>query len=362
MDSLSLMPFPYSFQSHKNAISCFLWPVSIVYLFLVKIRWLLYQQGLLKKRGFSTPVVVVGNVVVGGAGKTPLVLALTYHLQASELQVGIVSRGYARTTDSVLEVQVQTPASEAGDEPALLKRSTGVPVFVARNRSDGVAALLLAYPETAVVICDDGLQHYALARDIEIAVFDNRGAGNGWLLPAGLLREPWPERQARGVDLVLHTGNQPAFAGLKGQRQLAKNALDRDGTLVSLQTLKNQPLVALAGIANPDTFFTMLRILGLTLTNTFAFPDHFSFSSVDFSQWNGKTVLCTQKDAVKLFERADLKAIRFLSVELEFTPEPAFFTAFDALLKPLLCHLLLSHGHQTSSIAGLPCDQRHLNL
>ena len=356
------MPFPYSFQLHKNAISCFLWPVSIIYLFLVKVRWLLYQHGLLKQRGFSIPVVVVGNVVVGGAGKTPLVLALIHHLQGSKVHVGIVSRGYGRITKSMLEVQTNTPASEAGDEPALIKRLTGVPVFVARNRSDGVAAMLLAYPETAVVICDDGLQHYGLARDIEIAVFDNRGIGNGWLLPAGLLREPWPERQTRGIDLVLHTGNQPAFAGLKGQRQLAKNALDRDGNLVSLQTLKNQPLIALAGIANPDTFFAMLRMLGLTLTNTLVFPDHFSFFGVDFSQWSGKTVLCTQKDAVKLFERADLKAIRFLSIPLEFTPEPAFFTAFDALLKPLICHLPLRHGHQTSSIAGLPCDQRHLNL
>ena len=356
------MPFPYSYQLHKNAISCFLWPVSIIYSFLVKVRWLLYQHGLLKQRGFSIPVVVVGNVVVGGAGKTPLVLALIHHLQGSKVHVGIVSRGYGRITKSMLEVQTNTPASEAGDEPALIKRLTGVPVFVARNRSDGVAAMLLAYPETAVVICDDGLQHYGLARDIEIAVFDNRGTGNGWLLPAGLLREPWPERQTRGIDLVLHTGNQPAFAGLKGQRQLAKNALDRDGNLVSLQTLKNQPLIALAGIANPDTFFAMLRMLGLTLTNTLVFPDHFSFFGVDFSQWSGKTVLCTQKDAVKLFERADLKAIRFLSIPLEFTPEPAFFTAFDALLKPLICHLPLRHGHQTSSIAGLPCDQRHLNL
>ena len=342
------MTFPYSFQLRKRTISYFFWPLSVIHLFLVKVRWFLYKKDIFKKISFTVPVVVVGNVVVGGAGKTPLVLALINHLKAEDVQVGVVSRGYGRTTKTLLEVHRQTSPLIAGDEPSLIKRLTGVPVFIAHNRSDAVAALLLAYPATAMVVCDDGLQHYRLGRAIEIAVFDNRGIGNGWLLPAGLLREPWPERQGRGIDLVLHTGNQPAFAGFKGHRQLAKSATDREGNLVYLSTLISAPLIAVAGIANPDSFFAMLQALGLTLKKTFAFPDHFCFSGFNFSNWSGQTVLCTQKDAVKLFERADLHAIRFLSVPLEFTPESAFFNAFDELLKPLLCRLPLSHGHQTS--------------
>lgn len=313
---------------------------------LVKLRQALYRHGFLSSERFRIPVIVVGNVVAGGAGKTPLVMALVRHLTAQGLQVGVISRGYGRSGGQNLEVTLRTSVDEAGDEPVLMARSTGAPVFVASKRADALRALQAAYPATDVVICDDGLQHYALQRDIEIAVFDDRGVGNGWLLPAGPLREPWPERRHRGVNLVLHTGQKPAFAGFTSIRQLANHALATDGSQVALSALRGQPLVALAGIANPEAFFAMLRACGLTLDTTAALPDHHDFRHDDLSVYAGRTVLCTEKDAVKLFPLPVPAGVKLLAVPLVFSPETAFFDAFDALLAPLLSQLPSSHGHQ----------------
>jgi tetraacyldisaccharide 4'-kinase len=295
--------------------------------------------------------VVVGNVVAGGAGKTPTVIALVQHLQAAGIRAGVVSRGYGRSGDDCLEVLPETPPELTGDEPALIRRATQVPVFVAARRAEAARALLAAHPGTQLILCDDGLQHYALRRDIEIAVFDDRGAGNGWLLPAGPLREPWPERLHRGlrpdgggIDLVLHTGTLPAFEGFRSTRRLADHALRADGSRVALDSLAGTPLIALAGIARPQAFFAMLAARGLTLAEVRALPDHYDFDSYPLPADGGYSLICTEKDAVKLFFRqADA-----LAVPLVFEPEPAFFAAFDALLAPLLSPLPSPHGHQTA--------------
>ena len=335
----------------RGMLACLLWPLSRLYGLLAELRRQAFRTGYFRSERLPVPVVVVGNVVAGGAGKTPAVIALVQHLQARGLQVGVVSRGYGRTSAHCLEVLPGTPTQESGDEPALIRRATGAPVFVASRRTEAARALLAAHPQTQLIVCDDGLQHYALQRDVEIAVFDERGVGNGWLLPAGPLREPWPERLQRGVraggrgiDLVLHTGALPAFDGFRSTRRLADHALRADGSRVALESLAGQPLLALAGIAKPEAFFAMLRARGLVLTETRALPDHYTFDSYPRPQDKGYTVICTEKDAVKLFPRqADV-----LAVPLEFSPEPAFFTALDALLAPLLSPLPSSHGHQTA--------------
>lgn len=334
----------------RGGLACLLWPLAQVHGLLVYLRRALYRHGFFASERFTPPVIVVGNVVAGGAGKTPLVMALVRHFQAQGLHAGVVSRGYGRTSASQdsLEVTPDTSVQLSGDEPALIRRLTGAPVFVARLRADALRALLAAYPATDVVVCDDGLQHYALARDIEIAVFDDRGVGNGWLLPAGPLREPWPERQRQGLDLVLHTGQQPAFEGFTSRRQLAEHAVAADGRRVALAELRGQPLVALAGIASPDAFFTMLRARGLTLDVTLPLPDHHDFAPDALSAYAGRTVLCTEKDAIKLFALPDQSELRLLAVPLEFSPEPAFFAALDTLLNPLFSALPSRHGHQTT--------------
>lgn len=332
----------------RGWLACLLWPVAQIHGVLIRIRRYLYRSGFFAVDRFDVAVVVVGNVVAGGAGKTPLVMAVVKHLQSQGLQVGVVSRGYGRSSQESLEVRRETPIYESGDEPALIQRATGAPVFVAKLRTEAVRNLLARYPATDVVVCDDGLQHYALPRNIEIAVFDDRGVGNGWLLPAGPLREPWPERLHQGVNLVLHTGLKPAFAGFSSSRKLADYALDADGGRVEFNALNHQPLVALAGIANPEAFFDMLRSRGLRLEKTIALPDHHHFTMQDLGALTGYTVLCTEKDAVKLFTLPCNTGLTLLAVPLEFSPEPAFFTALDGLLVPLISQLPSDHGHQTT--------------
>lgn len=310
-----------------------LWPLSLLFGGLAALRRTLYRRGVLRTEGAGVPVVIVGNVIAGGSGKTPVVMAIVRHLAARGLRVGVVSRGYGRSTQDCREVLDDSDPAAVGDEPALIRRSTGVPVFVARRRIEAVRALLARHPSTQVIVSDDGLQHLALARDVEICVFDDRGIGNGWLLPAGLLREPWP----RHCDLVLHTGEQPAFAGFRARRTLADHALQRDGSHVPLASLAGRPLVAVAAIAKPEGFFDMLRARGVLPAQCIALPDHDDFSHWSPPGGSGQLLLCTEKDAVKLWRKAPAA----LAVPLVFEPEPGFFAALDAKLSS-------SDGHQAA--------------
>jgi len=309
---------------HRGALARLLWPLSLVFGAVAGARRWLYRQGIARSERVGVPVVVVGNVVAGGAGKTPAVMAIVHHWQARGLAVGVVSRGYGRATDDCREVLAGSDPREVGDEPALIRHATGAPVFVARRRVEAARALLAAHPGTQVIVSDDGLQHLALERDIEICVFDNRGIGNGWLLPAGPLREPWPRR----CDLVLHSGDRPAFAGHRAQRELADTALAQDGSIVPLSQLVGRPLVAVAAIARPQAFFDMLRSKGLLLARCIALPDHDDYSAWQPAAVADATLLCTEKDAVKLWRRHP----GALAVPLRFAPEPAFFEALDAKL------------------------------
>ena len=319
----------------RGVQACLLWPLSLVYLALSWLHRGLYRIGILKTEQGSVPVIVVGNVVAGGAGKTPLVIALGQHLKQQGLHVGVVSRGYGKQGKNCLEVQAGTLVSKSGDEPALILRALAAPVFIANRRIDAVRALLEKYPETQVIVSDDGLQHHSLARDIEITVFDDSGIGNGWLLPAGPLRQPYTVCNP-GRGLVLHTGQTPAFKGYVSSRRLADFARDADNHQTTLTSLKGKSLTALAGIAHPEAFFNMLRERGLQLQQTIALPDHFDFSDFAWPASSNDAVLCTEKDAVKLFELPQFKGCRWLAVPLEFTPEPDFLAAVDALLAPLL--------------------------
>lgn len=309
-----------------------LWPLSVIYGALVRLRRIAYQQGWLPSERLSVPVLVVGNVVAGGAGKTPVVIALVQHLQAQGVTVGVVSRGYGRTSQACLSVTPSSPVADVGDEPLLIARRTGAAVVVGRDRAQAARTLLNQFESTQVIVCDDGLQHLALQRDLEIAVFDDRGIGNGFLLPAGMLREPWP----RPCDLLLHTGQNPAFAGFTAQRQLADYALRADGSHVALadiiRSARTQPLLALAAIAQPEAFFAMLRALGVPLEATLSLPDHYDFRSYSRPEYKHYTLICTEKDAVKLWA-VEPDA---LAVPLQFAPESAFWAAFDLQWQQLL--------------------------
>jgi tetraacyldisaccharide 4'-kinase len=271
-------------------------------------------------------VLVVGNVVAGGAGKTPLTIAIVQHLLAQGWRPGVVSRGHGRQTRDTRAVHTGSAPADVGDEPLLIHQKTGVPVWVGAKRSGAGLGLLATHPETDILICDDGLQHRALARDLEICVMDERGIGNGWLLPAGPLRETWPKK----VDLLLHTGVNSVGGGFQAQRQLEDWAQDGLGRRVALDSLIGQPVDALAGLARPAGFFNLLREKGLTLHQTTPLPDHFDFVAWPNSPLT-RPLLCTEKDAAKLWQHQPLA----LAVPLRLTPEPAFWQALDRLVLAL---------------------------
>lgn len=307
----------------RGPLAWLLLPLSLLYRALVALDRALHASGLRRRERLPVPVVVVGNVVAGGAGKTPVVLAMLEHLARRGIAAGVVSRGYGRRDAGCVEVQPQDDPARTGDEPLLLRRRSGAPVFVARRRADAGRALLHAHPATRVIVSDDGLQHRGLARDLEVCVFDGRGIGNGWLLPAGPLREPWP----RPVDLVLVHGDASGIAGHRMERTLAEQAVRADGTRLPLAGLRGASVHALAGIATPEVFFAMLRERGLVLAATHALPDHHDFAAGPDIPADA-TLVCTEKDAVKLWRlRPDAWA-----VPLEVRIPAGFWQAFDRLL------------------------------
>jgi len=330
-------------------------PLSWLYGLLLALHRSCWRWGLWRSQRLPVPVLVVGNVIAGGAGKTPVTLALVRHLQARGWQPGIISRGYGRASRDCRPALATSCAREVGDEAVLLAAASGVPVFVARQRAEAGRALLAAYPSTNILVCDDGLQHLALARDIDICVFNEEGLGNGWLLPAGPLREPWPQ----AVDFVLYavpsaegqvhdTGLQtplpPSGGGAGGEgahearcaytrgkhfpltRTLAQDAVDGHGQRVPLAALRQQPLHAVAAIARPQSFFAMLRTQGLTLARAEALPDHHDFSGWQHS--SGLRLVCTEKDAVKLWPNYP----DALAVPLQVEIAAEFFVALDEIL------------------------------
>jgi tetraacyldisaccharide 4'-kinase len=283
-----------------------LWPLSLLFALLANLNKLLYRCNLQSSTKLPVPVIVVGNITVGGTGKTPLTVYLAQELTKLGWNVGIVSRGYARTgidANSPQEVTLDSNPAEVGDEPLLLARATGVPVFVARQRAVAGQALLAAHPTVNVLLCDDGLQHYALARDFELCVIDGaRGLGNGLRLPAGPLREA-PSRLENVSALVLNGGNSnltlpdstPQFS-MRLQAQTCYQLTHPD-VLRSAADFVGEMLIAMPGIGNPARFFATLSDLNFRFAEQ-AMPDHHAFSVQDLSA--SGAIIVTEKDAVKL--------------------------------------------------------------
>lgn len=276
-------------------------PVSWCFALIVALRRYAYRLGLLKSYRLSVPVIVVGNLTVGGAGKTPVVVWLVQRLRELGFHPGVISRGYGRDSEQVLPVMADSQAASVGDEPLLLARRAACPVWVGAQRAATGAALLAAHPECDVLISDDGLQHYALQRDVEIVVVDGeRKFGNGYLLPAGPLREP--VRRLRAADLVLYNGlcNGAAHPGAYTMRLQGDQFvnLQQSQQCRSASDFVGVPLMAVAGIGNPERFFTHLRSLGLVFESR-AFADHHAFVVADLAFESTGVVLMTEKDAVK---------------------------------------------------------------
>ena len=295
-----------------------LWPLSVLYFLIISLRKWCYRKGVFKTYQSALPLIVVGNITVGGTGKSPLVCYLVESLREQGFTPGIVSRGYGAKLGKaqVREVSVHSLPSEVGDEPLMLKRRLACPVFVSPSRVAAVKAL--EQTTCDIIVADDGLQHYALARDIEICVFDGkRKWGNGHLLPMGPLREPISRIQS--IPFLVNNGTHKAQS--YGQAALSQRTFCmslvaehlislKDGSARPLADFKGQSVHAVAAIGHPERFFNTLVNAGLK-PNKHAFPDHYAFQRDDFNFEEApgsdgeeglsteRPIIMTEKDAVK---------------------------------------------------------------
>lgn len=318
------------FWNRVTPVSLLLLPLSGLFALFSGLRRQAYRLGVFKVQRFSVPVIVVGNISVGGTGKTPLVIWLVEHLKAQGLKPGVVARGYGgKASKWPQQVRPDSDPLMVGDEPVLIASRTQRPVCVAPDRPAAVQALL-DHTDCDVVVSDDGLQHYALGRDLEIAVIDpQRRFGNGLLLPAGPLREG--RRRLKQVDLQITQG-----VGSRGEYrfELAHAMLlpvSGVGGGRPLSDLKGQRVHALAGIGEPRRFFDLLRRAGL-LVIEHPFPDHHPYRAQDLAFSDELPLLMTEKDAVKCrpYARSNHWAL-----QVEAVPDQAFAERLDKRLKDI---------------------------
>lgn len=313
-------------------------PLSWLFRALIGLRRLSYRLGVFRTVRLPVPVIVVGNINVGGSGKTPLTLALIGWLRQAGYTPGVISRGYGGRARVPMPVRADGDPDLVGDEPVLICRRAGCPVWIGRSRGEAGQRLLAFHPEVDVILADDGLQHYALARDVEIAVVDGeRGFGNGRLLPAGPLREPVSRLADVDAVVVNGVGEGLKLAVPHFNMALSGNDfvnLDKPDLRVRADRFRDETVHAVAGIGHPERFFDGLTAMGLNIVRH-AFSDHHAFTPDDLP---AGTVLMTEKDAVKCaaFPRSDTW---FLAVDAEV----------EGGLKTLLLNVLKDrNGSQTA--------------
>ncbi|NMM39357.1 tetraacyldisaccharide 4'-kinase [Pseudoalteromonas arctica] len=304
-------------------LTVLLLPLSVLFGLISYLRKLAYTLGLLKAYQSPVPVIVVGNISVGGNGKTPFVIWLANYLQQHDLRVGIISRGYGGNSASYpLTVTEHTDTTLAGDEPVLIQRRLNCPVVVGPDRQANIKQLI-AQHQLDVIISDDGMQHYKMARTIECCIVDSqRRFGNGLLMPAGPLRET--KKRLKSVDLVIENGGSAAF-----------NYQLKSADLVNVATniVTEVPLLsghAVSAIGNPQRFENSLRQQGITLLSCHHFRDHYGYTAQDFIKFNDEIVFMTEKDAVKCYSFAK-PTWYFLPVDAE--PSSAVVTKLNLLLR-----------------------------
>jgi tetraacyldisaccharide 4'-kinase len=320
----------------KGVVSFLLWPLS-----LITRLWLqqkLYPSRVSSRNRLRVPLVVVGNVLAGGVGKTPVLMALVEHLKTQGIQVGVIAKPYRAQQTSAKDVSlVIGPSSNAldvGDEPLLIWSKCQIPVVVSQYRAKAAQTLIDLFPNTQVILSDDGLQHPELSPDLVICVFDQRGLGNERLLPSGPLREPWPPKNLNVPIWVINTTSNPKMPGYLAKKMLSKRVINERGDIRNLSDFINiqDSCCAVAGTAQPQGFFSMLGDVGLRKLQTVALPDHASLGHYRSSLPHGKMLLCTEKDAVKLWPHFE----NVWAVPLDIELDRAFLTHFDQTLATCL--------------------------
>ena len=321
------------FWARTGVLTVLLSPLALLFSVVSGLRRMAYRRGWLKAISVGVPVIIVGNISAGGSGKTPLVIWLVNWLRSQGYRPGVVSRGYGGSARGCVEVQPDSLAAVVGDEPLLIRAKTDAPVVVGRDRV-AAARMLIAHHQVDLIVADDGLQHYRLHRDIELAVVDAAtGLGNGWPLPAGPLREP--KARLRSVDAVIQVvrgAAQPVntipaptwradYTAGKAYRLCAPQEKR------ALSDLPQHDWLAITGIGHPQGFFDMLEARGIRFSPR-TFADHHAFKEADLPV--DSAVLMTEKDAVKCrgFAGPD-----WWAVELDVSPETGFIDWLGARIK-----------------------------
>jgi tetraacyldisaccharide 4'-kinase len=318
--------------ARNSVLTVLLLPFAALFAVVSSLRRLAYRHGWLSSVAVGVPVIVVGNITAGGSGKTPLVIWLVDWLRARGYRPGVVSRGYGGMARDCMEVEPDSRPAEVGDEPLLIRIRTGAPVVVGRDRVAAARTLLARHPGVDVIVSDDGLQHYRLQRDVELAVVDAAtGLGNGWPLPAGPLREP-ASRLGR-VDAVIEVVRgaappQPSNGAWRadytaGQAYRLRAPREKR----ALRELPQREWLAATGIGRPQGFFDMLQAHGVRFSPR-AFADHHAFQAGDLPA--DAAVLMTEKDAVKCLAFAGTD---WWAVELNVAPASGFIDWLDTRIR-----------------------------
>ncbi|MCF6767697.1 tetraacyldisaccharide 4'-kinase [Thiotrichales bacterium 19S11-10] len=314
------------YQQNKTYLAYLLMPIAWIYYLTSLIRRFIYTRYLQPK--LNIPVIVIGNITLGGVGKTPLVEAIYTKLKEKGYTPGIISRGYGRKTKEDLVISEKHRATDVGDEPLMLYQFLQCPIAVAKKRLQALRLITKQYPNVDVIISDDGLQHYQLPRDVEIIVIDaKRKLGNELIFPAGPLREK--KTRVKTVDFVIYneSDTSPIDASYHYTMTLKPSGLINLKTKKSYSPdyLSRQTIYAVAGIGNPSRFFYSLTNLGYQIIEK-PFPDHYQYKIHDFAFKDDFPIIMTYKDAIKC-ESFDLDNLWYLSVKVEISEQ-----FFDQLL------------------------------
>ncbi|KAF7766318.1 tetraacyldisaccharide 4'-kinase [Pseudoalteromonas undina] len=306
-----------------SLITLLLLPLSAIFGCVALVRKYCYEVGVFKPFVSNTPVIVVGNISVGGNGKTPFVLWLHDYLTAQGLSVGLISRGYGgQAAHYPLLVTANTTTLEAGDEPVLLFNRLQCPLVVGPNRQQNIEMLNHQF-QLDVIISDDGMQHYKMARSIECCIVDSeRKFGNGFLMPAGPLRET--VSRLNSVDLVIENGSEHEFS-YRLQPSIIKRVADNTEITTAIETAH-----AVSAIGNPQRFEASLKAQGIALLSTHHFRDHYAYTANDFAQFGEDCVLMTEKDAVKC---RDFAKPNWYYLPVDAQPTAAVINTLNLLLK-----------------------------
>jgi len=304
-------------------------PLSLLFFIGIQIRKYFYSVGLFKSFKLIRPVIVVGNITMGGTGKTSLIQKMIEDLRKKKISVGVISRGYGRIVKQPLEVLKNSRVEDVGDEPLLLKKKYDIPIFVGKDKVSAGQLLINQYPQVQIILSDDGLQHYKLERDLEICIIDGqRGFGNNHLLPAGPLREP--KSRLKECDLIVLNEKNDNFDYDYLMTYKNPNFLmNRNNKKIKFKELKDQDIFIMSAIGNPNRLIKFYRSFGFDFKYKF-FNDHYFFKQEDFDGLEKKMIVMTEKDIVKC-ENINHDNIWYLPVSVEIGE--SFINEISKLIK-----------------------------